>query len=386
MPSGFVPACTLACEEGLRGQCMSWRKHVEHPRVASVVLTLPQTQIADEVPALPGRRVLVTGATGFIGSHVAERLVRGHSHVRLVVRRRERVEALRTAGAEVLTGDLTDPATLHGCCDGIEIVIHCGAWLGAPYKREVAYAVNVAGTRALAEEALRAGVRRFVHLSSVAVYGPVRAGIVTEQSPPWKGVHLYGDSKIESEGALAAISSRGLPTVVTRPGIVYGPRSRGATIQLVRLINRGWPAMVAGGHGLCRPIFVENLVDALILCALKPVSGEAFTLIDSNMRWGDYLQYYGRMVGKSPLSVPYPVAWLLALGYETQAFITRRQPRIWRKALGYAMSQAIYSTERARRILGWTPRYTTDQAMEITKTWLIENGYLTARRGGRSSA
>lgn len=349
-------------------------------------MTSPQPRPAVEVPALPGRRVLITGATGFIGSHLAERLVRGGSHVRLVVRRREHAEALRAAGAEVMAGDLTDPPTLRGCCDSIEIVMHCGAWLGAPYKREVAYAVNVAGTTALAEEALRAGVRRFVHLSSVAVYGPVRSGVVTEQSPPWKGVHLYGDTKIDGENALRAIILRGLPAVITRPGIVYGPRSRGATIQLVRLINRGWPAMVAGGDGFCRPIFVENLVDALVLCALKPVGGEAFTLIDANIRWRDYLQHYGRMVGKSPLSVPYAVAWLLAVADETRALIARRQPRIWRKALGYAMSQALYSTEHARRVLGWTPRYTLDQAMEITKTWLIENGYLTAHRGARSSA
>ena len=366
---------------------MNWRKTRRTRRgVTSSVLTGPKTRPAVEVPALPGRRVLITGATGFIGSYVAERLVRGGSQVRLVVRRPDRAEALRAAGAEVLLGDLTDPPTLQGCCGGIEIVIHCGAWLGTPYKREVAYAVNVTGTTALAEEALRAGVQRFVHVSSVAVYGPVPSGVVTETSPPWKGVHLYGDSKIEGEDALAAISSRGLPTVITRPGIVYGPRSRGATIQVVRLINRGWPAMVEGGYGYSRPIFVENLVDALVLCAVKPVTREAFTLIDTNMRWRDYLQYYGRMVGKSPLSVPYLVAWLLAVADETRAFLTRRQPRIWRRALGYAMSQAVYSTEHARRILGWTPRYTMDQAMEITKTWLIENGYLTARRDARSSA
>ncbi|MGH2400316.1 MAG: NAD-dependent epimerase/dehydratase family protein, partial [bacterium] len=311
---------------------MNWRKRVEHPDVASAVLTLTEARPDVEVPALPGRRVLITGATGFIGGHVAERLIRGRSKVRLVVRRPDRAEAFHAAGAEIRRGDLTNSSTLRGCCDDIEIVLHCGAWLGTPYDRAVAYAVNVGGTTALAEEALRAGVRRFVHLSSVAVYGPVRSGIVTEKSPPWKGVHLYGDSKIDGETALAAVASRGLPTVVTRPGIVYGPRSRGATIQLVRLINRGWPAMVAGGYGYSRPIFVENLVDALVLCSVKPVTGKAFTLIDANVRWRVYLAHYGRMVGKTPRSVPFPVAWLLAVAFEARGHITRRPPRIWRKA------------------------------------------------------
>jgi nucleoside-diphosphate-sugar epimerase len=232
----------------------------------------------------------------------------------------------------------------------------------------------------MAEEALRAGVTRFVHLSSIAVYGPVRAGIVTEDRPLWKGVELYGDSKIMAEEALRVVASRGLPAVITRPGMVYGPRSRGWTIRLIQWINQARPAMVAGGHGYARPIFIENLVDALILCAVKPVAGEAFTLIDANMPWREYLERYGRMVGKRARSVSYLTSWLIAVTDETRARFTHRPPRVRRTALGYAVSRATFSTEKAHRLLGWTPRYTMDQAMEITKSWLIENGHLTPRR------
>lgn len=344
--------------------------------MTSTVLTRPEPRLAGP-PTLIGRRVLVTGATGFIGGRLAERLVEAGALVRLVARRPERAEALQRAGAEVRFGDLADPQTLRGCCDGIDIVFHCGAWLGTPYAWEAAYGTNVGGTRAMAEEALRAGVGRFVHLSSIAAYGPVRAGVVTEDTPLWKGVDLYGDSKIMAEDALGAVAARGLQAVITRPGMVYGPRSRGWTIRLIQWINQRRPAMVAGGGGYARPIFIENLADALILCALRPVAGEAFTLIDGNMRWRDYLQRYGRMVGKAPRSVSYVAAWLIAVTDETRALITRRPPRVRRTALGYAVSHATFSTEKAHRLLGWTPRYTMEQAMEITKTWLIENGYLT---------
>lgn len=316
---------------------------------------------------------------------MAERLIQSGARVRLLVRRIDRLETFRLSGAEVARGDLTDPDTLRGCCDNIEVVIHCGAWLGRPYNRDVAFATNVRGTTAIASEALRAGVQRFVHLSSVAVYGPVREGVVDENSPYWRGIHLYGDSKIAAEEALRDVESRGLPAVIARPGIVYGPRSRGATIQLVRMVNQGLPAMVAGGFGYARPVFIKNLVDALMLCADKPVSGQAFTLIDGNIRWRDYLQQYGRMVGKTPRSVPYPIAWSIAAADEARAFIMRRPPRLWRKGLGYAVSQAFFSTERASRVLGWRPRYSMDQAMELTKDWLIENGHLKARQDGRSS-
>lgn len=336
-------------------------------------------------PSLPGRRVLITGATGFIGGALAARLAASGSRVRALARRPERAEALQETGVEVVRADLTDPGTLRGTCDGIEIVFHCAAWLGTPYAWQTAHAVNVLGTRAVAEEALRAGVARFVHASSIAVYGPVRAGRVTEASPLWKGVELYGDSKIMAEEVLAEVTGRGLDAVITRPGMVFGPRSRGWTIRAIDWVNQGRPAMVDGGLGYARPIFIENLVDALVLCAVRPVVGEAFTLIDANLPWRDYLDRYGRMVGKRARSVSYLTAWLIAAGDELRALVTRKPPRVRRAALGYAVSRALFSTEKAHRLLGWTPRYTMDEAMEITKAWLLENGYLTFPSAPRRS-
>jgi len=333
--------------------------------------------VAAPVPSLPGHRVLVTGASGFIGSHLAERFLAHGAQVRLIVRRPERVAALAAAGADVRVGDLTDPPTLRGSCDGIDFVYHAGAWLGTPYTREAAWAANVAGTEAMAREAQRAGVRRFIQISSIAVYGPVRSGSVTEEAPLWKGVELYGDSKIAAEEALQAVGRDGLRVVITRPGMVYGPRSRGWTIRLIKWIDERRPAMVAGGHGYARPIFIENLLDALVLCAQRPAAGEVFTLIDANLPWRDYLQQYARMVGRPVRSVSYLTSWLIALTDEARALLTHRPPRVRRTALGYAVSRAVFSTEKARRVLGWTPRYLMPEAMAITKEWLIANGYLT---------
>lgn len=321
--------------------------------------------------------VLVTGATGFIGSHLAGRLLSAGARVRILARRPDRAAALAGAGASVITGDLTDPTTLRGCCDGVSVVFHCAAWLGTPYLKETAWQVNVGGTEAIAAEALVAGVGRFVHMSSVAVYGPVRHGVVTEDTPPWKGVELYGDSKIAGEEAVDRAMARGLPAVITRPGMVYGPRSRGWTIRLIEWINAGRPAMVAGGHGYARPIYVENLLDALLLCAKQPVVGERFTLIDGNVRWREYLGYYARMAGRPVRSVPYATAWLIAVTDELRALATRRPPRVRRTALGYAVSHATFSTERAHRLLGWAPRYSIEEAMQRTEDWLKEHAYLT---------
>jgi nucleoside-diphosphate-sugar epimerase len=320
---------------------------------------------------------LVTGATGFIGSHLSHRLLAAGVPLRVLVRHPDQAAALATSGAEVTVGDLTDPATLRGVCQGCPVVFHCGAWLGKPYRRDVAWAVNVAGTAALARDALAEGVERFVHLSSITVYGPVRTGLVTESSPLWQGVELYGDSKIRGEEAVGEVASQGLPVVIVRPGMVYGPRSRGWTIRFTKWIRRGRPAMVAGGNALCRPIFVDNLVDALLLCARKQVVGQAFTLVDQDMPWRDFLGYYARIVGRPVRSIPYSAAWALALADELKAILTRRPPRVPRTALGYVVSLARFSTEKARELLGWSPQRSIDEAMETTGQWLRANGYLT---------
>lgn len=296
--------------------------------------------------------------------------------MRVLARHPERAAALAAAGAEVVPGDLTTPDTLRGACDGCAVVFHCGAWLGTPYIRKVSWAVNVTGTAALAGEALGSGVQRFVHLSSIAVYGPVRAGAVTEDSPLWPGVELYGDSKIAGEAAVREAAARGLPAVITRPGMVYGPRSRSWTIRPATWIRRGMPAMVAGGHGLSRPIFIENLIDALLLCALEPVAGQAFTLVDEDIPWREFLGHYARIVGRPARSISLRAAWVLALADEVRAAMTRQPPRVRRTAIGYAVSAARFSTENARSVLGWAPRVPIDEAMAVTARWLADNGYL----------
>jgi 2-alkyl-3-oxoalkanoate reductase len=324
--------------------------------------------------------VLVTGASGFIGSHVAERLLAQGARVRLLVRRPERVAAMTAAGATIHQGDLTAPGSLRGSCDGIDLIFHSGAWIGTPYTRPAAWETNVEGTRAMMAEARRSGVRRFVHLSSIAVYGPVRSGVVTEERALHGGIELYGESKLAAEAAAREAAGTDVELVITRPGMVYGPRSRAWTVRLIRWIADGRPAMVAGGHGYARPIFIENLLDALVLCATVPkAAGQAFTLIDANVRWRDYLQPYAQMVGRRPRSVSYPVSWLIALTDEVRALVTRRPPRIRRAALGYAISHAVFSTDRAHRLLGWQPRYSMPEGMAVTKAWLIANGHLPHR-------
>ncbi len=320
--------------------------------------------------------ILITGATGFIGSRLTERLLALGVRVRILARSREKAAPLAALGAEVIVGDLTDSTVVQTLCDGCRLVCHGAAWLGTPYTKEVAWKVNVTGTAALAAAAVRAKVTRFVHLSSIAVYGPVREGVITEDWPLWTGVDLYGDSKIAGEAVLQDAARKGLPLVILRPGLVYGPHGRGWTLRFVDWIGAGRPAMVAGGHGYCWPVFVDNLVDAILLAMDRSVTGNAFTIVDTTATWREFLGYYAHMLHKPIRSVPLVAAYALALGDELRAFLTRTPPRIRPTAIGYTVSRARHNTRKATHLLGWTPRIALPEGMLLTERWLKEQGYL----------
>ncbi len=328
---------------------------------------------------LAGVPVLITGATGFIGSYLTERLLSSGTPVRILARSPEKAAQLAALGAEVVYGDLTKPETLGPACTGCGVVYHCAAWLGSPYREGVAWQVNVAGTAALVSAAITARVERFVHLSSLAVYGPVRGGVVTEDSPLWQGVELYGDSKISGERVLQQAATHGLSAVILRPGMVHGPRSRGWTLWFVDRIRKNYPVVVAGGFGLCRPVFIDNLVDAMVLASTRPVSGHAFTIVDADIPWRDFLAFYARMLDRPARSVPRAAAYALAAAADLRAFFTDTAPRLRPVAVGYAVSQARYSTEKAQRLLGWAPKIPLDEAMRITERWLRWQGHLPSQ-------
>jgi nucleoside-diphosphate-sugar epimerase len=194
------------------------------------------------------RSVLVTGATGFIGSHLAERLVVEGARVRVLVRDPQKlIPALRDR-AEVARGDLLQPACFASAVRDCEIVFHVAAWLGTPPAREVAYSLNVAATRQLAEAAREASVQRFIGTSSVAVYGPVQAGVVDETWPHWN-VYAYAETKSQGEAAAFATMTDRFGVSVIRPAEVYGPRGGAWTTLPINLAKRGLPMLIGGGYG-----------------------------------------------------------------------------------------------------------------------------------------
>ena len=322
------------------------------------------------------RTVLITGATGFVGSHLAERLVAEGACVRVLVRDPQKLLSALRDRVEVVRVDLLHPDCFAGAIKDCDVVFHVAAWLGQPNRREAAYAVNVTATQQLAEAARAAGTRRFISTSSVAVYGPVLEGVVDE-TWPHSDVYLYSETKSRGEQAVFAAQTDRFAVTIIRPAEVYGPRGGSWTTLPVKLAQRGIPSLIGGGRGFAHPVYVQNLVDAYLLAAQRDQAiGEAFTICDADIPWRDFYGRYATMAGKRARSIPVWLAWCGALGAETSAKIMRHPPAISRAQLGFMTGRCVYSTEKARRLLGWSPRFSLEESLRQTEHWLREIGMI----------
>src|SRR5262245_15323604 len=205
--------------------------------------------------------VLVTGATGFVGSHVAEALARRDGAVRALARSGADTSFLERSGVRIVSGDLTDPASLKTAMDGGNVVVHCAAQVGEWGHVDEFRKVHVEGLRALLDATLGKPLHRFVHVSTLGVY-EARHHYGTDETEPLPERHIdgYTQSKVEAERlALQYHRKQAVPVTVLRPGFVYGPRDRTVLPRLASRLKEGSVVYIARGHYALNTTFVGNL-------------------------------------------------------------------------------------------------------------------------------
>jgi nucleoside-diphosphate-sugar epimerase len=324
---------------------------------------------------LSNQRILVTGATGFIGGHLARRLHAEGAHILALEHTPGKGDALASEGIEIVAGDITNRAQMAAIISqDVEIVMHIAAWLGGS-DPAAATAVNVDATRSLAELSADAGVRCFVFTSSIAVYGLHGDADVEESTPLRPFGDPYGDSKIAAEATLHGVAqSTGLEVVIVRPGMVYGPGSPGWTVRLAEWAKRGWTPLVNGGTGAAYPIYIDDLIDLLVLAATHPAApGGTFNAVDDGpVTLGEFLGAYMRMAGtQRALRLP---------GWIVRAVAALADPFVRGRSLTYIASQLIgrgqVSNRQAKDTLGWAPETPLDEGLARGEAWLHEQGIL----------
>jgi 2-alkyl-3-oxoalkanoate reductase len=333
--------------------------------------------------SLQQQKVLITGATGFIGSHLAERLVRGEGAlVSGVGRYPEKALFLQEAGVALHKADVTDTAAMRELVAGQDILFHAAAWLGRP-ARDAATArrVNVTATADLIRLAAAAGVRRFVHISTIAAYGPPPDSVVSEDYPLNLAQNsLYGRSKAEAEREAVRLAAEcQLPLTIIRPAMVYGPRSLGWSAGMLELVQKGTPVLFGGGYGHAHPVYIDNLVDGLVLAATRPEAiGQSFHFADLALPWRDFFSYYGTMCGRRPRQMP---LWLVRILVTINEYIGAAFP-VDRESLAFYTAKSSYPTHKAESLLGYRATIDIDEGMRRTEAWLRQAGYLPGE-GGR---
>lgn len=376
--------------------------------------------------------ILVTGATGFIGGRICERLVQGGAtRVRALVHSPHRSARIARLPIELCPGNLLDRRSLHSALGEASVVIHCG--LGD------ARAI-VQGTKNLLKICLESNVKRFVHMSTAAVYGvtPV-AGCETEDAPVRFTGDQYCDNKARAERVVLNFVQRGLPATVLRPAIVYGPFSAWS-IRLIEALQADRVVLIDGGRGACNTTYVDNLIDAIFLSLENEKAvGQTFFITDGEATtWGDFIRAHVAMLQNKPhlrevsgeqlasyykkqpgliraslaatlrvfrsrefrqilLQIPITQrlltdawSWMVSLPDETRHKIRARigvaqsLPSVTSKeqyipdevTLATQTASVFFSIEKARKLLGYRPRVSFDRGIRMVEEWLRFANYL----------
>jgi nucleoside-diphosphate-sugar epimerase len=323
--------------------------------------------------------ILVTGANGFVGSHLVEALLRAGYRVRCMVRRTSDLSYIRDLPVEWAYGDVGREAGLLEACQGVQAVCHCAALTRAPDK-ETFFQVNTRGAAALARAAQEASpsLRRFLFLSSQAAAGPSsEAGDYVDESCIPQPITWYGHSKLAAEDALLA--QPGLPLTILRAAPVIGPRDRDfwAYFDLVRLHLD----LQLGSHDRALSMIYVRDLAGLILLALEKDQAEGQTYFAC--AWSHTHAVFSRTIaqalGSRTVQVRLPLAVLtpMALWSRVQVRLTGRPPLLNdQRVLDLRAPYWLCSGQRAARDLGFAPRWDLPTAVQETATWYQEQGWL----------
>jgi nucleoside-diphosphate-sugar epimerase len=323
---------------------------------------------------------LITGATGFIGGRLAERLAREGYPVRCLVRASSDTSRLEKLGVEIADGDLTDARSLVRAVQGCRYVLHCGALVSDWATTEEITRINVDGTRNLLEASAGASVRRVVHFSTTDVYG-YPDGAVDETYAPTRFSNWYAQTKRDAEAEVARVSQAGaLEAVILRPATVYGPGSEDVVGEIARAMQGRHMLLIGGGRAVAGLCYVENLIDAALLALRHEAApGNAFNVGDGlAVTWKEFTDGLADGLGcpKVRWSLPYGPADGLGFALEHGYRLLRRTtgltlpPLLSRQAVQVLGRNQGFSNRKLGELLGWEPRVDYASGLAATVDWL----------------
>jgi dihydroflavonol-4-reductase len=323
--------------------------------------------------------VLVTGATGFTGSHLARALHARGYRVRTLVRSGSGARALERSGVKVVRGDVTRASDVECAATGVHTIYHLAAlFRTAGHADEEYRAVHVAGTRHVLDAAITHEVGRVVHCSTAGVHGAVRH-IPGDEDSPFNPGDIYQKTKLEGEEVARAAFQAGVPGVVVRPVGIYGPGDL-RFLKLFRAVHNRRFMMFGSGKVPYHLTYIDDLVDGLILCGEKPEAlGQTYILAGCEyVALNDLVRGVADAVG-----VPHPSGrlplWPLLTGASLCEALCRPfniEPPLHKRRAEFFVHSRAFTSEKARRELGFAPKVPLTEGLRRTAEWYFQQGHL----------
>lgn len=331
---------------------------------------------------------LVTGATGLVGSHIVERLRADGWQVRALVRDPVGARRALPPGVDPVTGDVLDQGSFRRAASGVHVVFHCAAHIIVSGGWEAYRSTNIEGTRNAIDAAGAAGAR-LLHVSSVAVYGAASrydaakaGGRTVEDTPlaPLPERAWYARSKRESEALVIRAHTQGrVWATAVRPDVVYGRRDRQFVPRMARLIERFVVPLLRGGRSIMAVVHAANVADGAVLAATSDrAGGRVYNLAnDHDVSVRRFFELAGEGLGTRPRFVPMPL-WLAAASLRGVKWGARvltggRFSLVSNSAIDFISEDNPFSSDRARRELGWTPMVRPDEGVPDAFRWWKDN-------------
>ena len=317
-------------------------------------------------------KILITGASGFIGGHLMNSLKQDGKDVVGV--------DLKSDCKDVIKADLSKPETVKDALKGCSIVIHTAAMVSNAMSDEAMWKTNVVNTSSLIKLAIECSVKRFVHISSIVVYGNIAECEISEKMPVNSTGGNYVHTKILSEHALLQAKLKNdIELIILRPGDVYGPGSRPWIIEPIKAIKNKQFMLPSNGQGFFRPVFIDDLIKGIKLaCHAESASGEIINLsCEGYVTTEEYFTYHYQWLGKSkPLVVSTKTALILSI---ITTFIFKLFGRLNEASpatVHQLSTKSWYSIKKAQKLLGWRPETSLDNGMKVSKIWANDQGLL----------
>ncbi|BAZ52857.1 oxidoreductase [Nostoc sp. NIES-4103] len=318
------------------------------------------------------KTLLITGIDEFIGLRAAELAVAQGMKVRGLQKNSDRAK-LQNLGAEVIVGNVTDAAIAQKACQGVDIVLHTAQITQEAGSLKDFREINVAGTVNMAKAAKSAGVKTFVHFSSVLVYGFNYPENVTESGPLCGEDNPYCQTKIEAEAQLLPLNAPpDFGVIIIRAGDVYGPGSIPWIVRPLLMMRQKLFAYANDGKGVINHVYIDNLIDAIFLAIEKETYGEIFNITDGeNTSWKEYFMRLAAMEGlPAPMSLPKDEMKLfLKLRHQGQKLF-RKKADVLPESVDFITRPHAYSIAKAQTLLDYKPKIDLKAGMQFTYEWL----------------